>query len=37
MKNPPIRALIADDGARAEIYPSMLKDDRDFEMIGRMQ
>jgi two-component system LytT family response regulator len=35
MKNPPIRALIADDEALARKFVRrMLKDDRDFEVIG---
>src|SRR5438094_8297581 len=35
MKNPPIRALIADDEALARKFiRRMLKDDRDFEIIG---
>src|SRR6516165_11090490 len=35
MKNPPIRALIADDEALARKFlRRMLKDDRDFEVIG---
>jgi DNA-binding NarL/FixJ family response regulator len=35
MKNPPIRALIADDEALArKLIRRMLKDDRDLEVIG---